>query len=306
MLPDESLAIIQKIEEPLAQEKGIQLFIKREDLIHPEISGNKWRKLKYNLEEARSQGYFTLLTYGGVFSNHIAAVACAGQEFGFKTIGVIRGEESSKENPTLSRASEQGMTLHFVDRTSYREKNSPTFLAQLKQKFGDFYNIPEGGSNCLAIKGCREILPRSENYDYVCISVGTGGTIAGLITTKSLESKMLGFSSLKGDFLKGEVENLIRKCLLSEIQPWQVISDYHFGGYAKFDQNLISFINDFKKNHQIQLDPIYTGKLFYGVINLISKGFFTRGSKILVVHTGGLQGINGFIYRYGQLIEKPK
>ena len=155
----------------------------------------------------------------------------------------------------------------------------------------------------MALKGCQEILTKNGNYDYVCISVGTGGTIAGLITTKSIESKILGFSSLKGDFLKSEVENLLKQCSLSATQPWQIMTDYHFGGYAKFDQKLITFINDFQVKHHIQLDPVYAGKLFFGVIDLISKDFFKRGSKILVVHTGGLQGIRGFIYRHGQLIE---
>jgi 1-aminocyclopropane-1-carboxylate deaminase len=270
---------------------NIQLVIKREDQIHPIISGNKFRKLKYNLEEAKLKGFKTLLTLGGAFSNHIAAVAEVGKQFGFKTIGVIRGEElvdKIEENPTLKFAQQAGMNFKFVTREAYRNKTSKQFIEGLKQEFGDFYLIPEGGTNDLAIKGCKEILSElDKDFNYICCSVGTGGTISGLINCSKPSQQILGFSALKGDFLKEDIGKFVEK------KNWQLITDYHFGGYAKINEELISFINEFKSNFQIPLDPIYTGKMMYGIFDLMEKRFFPHGSKILVIHTGGLQGIEG-------------
>jgi 1-aminocyclopropane-1-carboxylate deaminase len=267
------------------------LVIKREDQIHPIISGNKFRKLKYNLEEAKLKGFKTLLTLGGAFSNHIAAVAEVGKQFGFKTIGVIRGEElvdKIEENPTLKLAQQAGMNFKFVTREAYRNKTSKQFIEGLKQEFGDFYLIPEGGTNDLAIKGCKEILSElDKDFNYICCSVGTGGTISGLINCSKPSQQILGFSALKGDFLKEDIGKFVEK------KNWQLITEYHFGGYAKINEELISFINEFKSNFQIPLDPIYTGKMMYGIFDLMEKRFFQHGSKILVIHTGGLQGIEG-------------
>jgi 1-aminocyclopropane-1-carboxylate deaminase len=270
---------------------NIQLVLKREDQIHPIISGNKFRKLKYNLEEAKLKGFKTLLTLGGAFSNHIAAVAEVGKQFGFKTIGVISGEElvdKIEENPTLKLAQQAGMNFKFVTREAYRNKSSKQFIEGLKQEFGDFYLIPEGGTNDLAIKGCKEILSElDKDFNYICCSVGTGGTISGLINCSKPSQQILGFSALKGDFLKEDIGKFVEK------KNWQLITDYHFGGYAKINEELISFINEFKSNFQIPLDPIYTGKMMYGIFDLMEKRFFQHGSKILVIHTGGLQGIEG-------------
>lgn len=279
----------------IENDKNIQLFIKREDLIHPFISGNKYRKLKYNLLEAISLNHDAILTFGGAFSNHIAATAFAGKEIGFKTIGVIRGEElESKidENHTLSFARENGMQFHFISRDDYRKKNSEIFLNQLKKKFGNFYLIPEGGTNQLAVKGCEEILTfKDSNYDYICTCVGTGGTISGLINSSLEGQKILGFPALKGDFLIKEISNFATK------RNWKLITDYHFGGYAKINTELVTFINDFKSKYRIPLDPIYTGKMLFGLFDMISKGRFKPNTKILVIHTGGLQGIAGMNVR---------
>jgi 1-aminocyclopropane-1-carboxylate deaminase len=251
------------------------LVIKREDQIHPIISGNKFRKLKYNLEEAKLKGFKTLLTLGGAFSNHIAAVAEVGKQFGFKTIGVIRGEElvdKIEENPTLKLAQQAGMNFKFVTREAYRNKTSKQFIEGLKQEFGDFYLIPEGGTNDLAIKGCKEILSElDKDFNYICCSVGTGGTISGLINCSKPSQQILGFSALKGDFLKEDIGKFVEK------KNWQLITEYHFGGYAKINEELISFINEFKSNFQIPLDPIYTGKMMYGIFDLMEKGFFLHG-----------------------------
>lgn len=270
---------------------NIQLFIKREDLIHPLISGNKYRKLKYNLLEAERQKQKTILTFGGAFSNHIAAVAAAGKEFGFKTVGVIRGDELEEKidiNPTLKFAKGCGMHFKFVSREVYRNKSSEAFLEALKNEFSDCYVLPEGGTNALAIKGCEEILTTEDiGFDYVCCSVGTGGTMAGLINCSKPGQQILGFSALKGDFLKEDIGKFVHK------KNWELITDYHFGGYAKINRALISFINEFKKVHNIPLDPIYTGKMMFGIFDLIQNGYFPQESKILAIHTGGLQGIEG-------------
>ena len=270
---------------------NIELFLKREDLIHPIVSGNKYRKLKYNLKEAKKQRFKTLLTFGGAFSNHIAAVAQAGKEFGFQTIGVIRGEElinNTEENPTLKFARQCGMNFKFVPREVYRNKTSKGFLESLKAEFEDFYLIPEGGTNALAIKGCEEILNDSDNeFDYICCPVGTGGTISGLINCSKPGQQVLGFPALKGSFLNEDIGKFAHK------NNWQLITDYHFGGFAKINEALISFINGFKKEYDISLDPIYTGKMMFGIFDMINKSHFPKGSKLLAIHTGGLQGIAG-------------
>ena len=270
---------------------SISVHIKREDLIHPIVSGNKFRKLKYNLIQAKAENQTTLLTFGGAFSNHIAAVAFAGKEQNFKTIGIIRGEELRNkifENPTLQFAQDCGMQLEFVTREAYRQKTELGFLENLSAKFGAFYLIPEGGTNKLAIKGCEEILSDEDaSFDYICCSIGTGGTITGLINSLFPHQKVLGFPALKGEFLEDEIRIFARN------KNWEVITDYHFGGYGKVTPELIAFMNQFHKESQIPLDPIYTAKMVFGVMNLIEKNYFPKKSKILLIHTGGIQGIQG-------------
>ncbi len=267
------------------------LSVKREDLIHPYISGNKFRKLKYNVAKAQEEGKDTLLTFGGAFSNHIAAVAAVGSEFGFKTIGLIRGEELVDKvngNPTLKFAQSCGMQFKFVTREAFRTKISEEFLQDLEREFGNFYLIPEGGTNTLAITGCEEILTTHDlDYDFICCSAVTGGTLSGIINASKPHQKILGFPALKGDFLQEEISKFAKK------SNWQLITAYHFGGYAKINQELIVFINRFYKQSGIPLDPIYTAKMCYGIADLIQKGYFEKGSKILLIHTGGLQGIEG-------------
>ncbi len=283
-------SINQKI--PLSFPNNIELFIKREDLLHPIISGNKFRKLKYNIQEAKRLGHSTLLTFGGAFSNHILAVAGAGAEFGFSTIGVIRGEEIEykiHENPTLIKAQELGMKFYFVSRSDYREKENTNFKEKLQTIFGNFYLIPEGGTNFLAIKGCEEILTKEdkEGFSHVVCSVGTGGTLSGLINSSNKNQYIIGFSSLKGSFLSDVIRNFVTK------SNWIINDDYHFGGYGKVNCELIQFINAFYKQTKIPLDPIYTGKMVYGVMDLIEKDFFPPNAKILMIHSGGLQGVKG-------------
>ncbi|TXI69204.1 MAG: 1-aminocyclopropane-1-carboxylate deaminase/D-cysteine desulfhydrase [Flavobacterium sp.] len=283
-------SINQKIDFAFAN--NIELYIKREDLLHPIISGNKYRKLKYNIIEAKKSGYSTLLTFGGAFSNHILAVAGAGAEFGFNTIGVIRGEElenNINDNPTLSQAKDFGMQFHFVSRDLYREKETHSFILQLQDKYGDFYLLPEGGTNFLAIKGCEEILTVEDKtfFTHVVCSTGTGGTFSGLVNSSTENQQLIGFSSLKGAFLSDVIRNFVTK------SNWIINDDYHFGGYGKVNCELIQFINAFYKQTKIPLDPIYTGKMVYGVMDLIEKDFFPPNAKILMIHSGGLQGVKG-------------
>ena len=270
---------------------SISVTIKREDLIHAVVSGNKFRKLKYNLLQAKTENKKTLLTFGGAFSNHIAAVAFAAKENGFESVGIIRGDElrdKIAQNPTLKFAQECGMQFEFVSREAYRLKNETAFLEDLKLKFGDFFLIPEGGTNALAIQGCQEILTAEDReFDYICCAVGTGGTISGIINSALPHQKVLGFPALKGDFLQDEIRIFVQN------KNWELITEYHFGGYGKINEDLIRFINQFYNDNQIPLDPIYTGKMVFGVIDLIQKNYFPAQSNILLIHTGGLQGIQG-------------
>lgn len=271
--------------------KGISLVIKRDDLIHPFVSGNKFRKLKYNLLQAKAENQSALLTFGGAYSNHIAAVAFAGKENGFQTIGIIRGDELAdkiESNPTLNFAQECGMQFEFVSRETYRLKTEESFLEQLQQKYGAFYLIPEGGTNALAIQGCQEILtPEDASFDYVACAIGTGGTISGIINSVLPHQKVLGFPALKGEFLQDEIRNFAHN------DKWELITDYHFGGYGKVSPDLIDWINRFYAQTQIPLDPVYTGKMVFGILDLIAKDYFPENANILMIHTGGLQGIQG-------------
>lgn len=300
MFTSQIKSINQEISIPFLKEQGIELVVKREDLIHPFVSGNKFRKLKYNISEALQLQKDTILTFGGAFSNHIAAVSFAGKEAGLKTIGVIRGEELGEnldktlsQNTTLHEAAKNGMQFYFVDRETYRNKTNQDFIELLKSQFGDFYLVPEGGTNQLAVKGCEEILSNEdEEFDYICSAIGTGGTISGLINASKAHQKVIGFPALKGDFLTKEIAQYV-----GVKDNWELNSNYHFGGYAKYNADLISFINWFYQETQIPLDPIYTGKMLFGIVDLIKKNYFSAGSKILAIHTGGIQGVNGFNQR---------
>lgn len=277
---------LQIVEYSIFIERGIKLYIKRDDLIHPFVSGNKWRKLKYNLLEAEKMGFETLLTFGGAYSNHIAALAAAGQKSGFKTIGIIRGEELNESaNPTLRFATCCGMQLIFIARDEYREKKE---LAQVYGK--NCYIIPEGGSNTLAIKGVEEIISElrtqlNNPLEHLCVALGTGGTAAGLA---SAATNVLVFPSLK--ISQEEAKAMIRQYLNAPLQNVEVFTDYHFGGYGKVTEALWAFIKTFEKQTNIPLEQVYTGKMMFGVYELAKQDYFKRGDVIVALHTGGLQG----------------
>ena len=293
--------------ETLVNVGDTKVLVKRDDLLSPEpgaaFCGNKWRKLKYNLIKAVEEGHHQILTFGGAFSNHIAAVAEAGALLGINTIGVIRGGPFKVLNPTLTRAKELGMVLYFMDRRTYRQKTDTPVQEDLRSIFGSFYLIPEGGTNELALLGCAELVKEVEQQinkwpDLWILSCGTGGTMAGLINGLKGRNQVLGIPVLKGiDF-----GSILKEELKVDHQNWAINNNYHFGGYAKFDKHLITFMNQFKYQYDFSLDPVYTGKLFFGVLDLLEKGELGQYETVLVVHTGGLQGIAGFNQRHGGLI----
>ena len=280
---------VLEVEHHVVRDAGLRLLIKREDLNHPEVSGNKWWKLKYNLEEAFKSQHKTILTFGGAYSNHIYATAAAASLLRLKSIGVIRGESTVMRSPTLQFATARGMTVHYITREQYRLKDSLAFIKDLHNMFGDFYLIPEGGTNEQALRGCQEfgVLLDDIPADYVCLPVGTGGTFGGLLRTIDPSKTVLGFSVLKnGEFLREKIEHFSQ----TSVGSWKLITDYSYGGYAKRDERVRSFIISFREQVGVPLDFIYTGKMMCAIFDLIDKGFFAKGSTILAVHTGGIQG----------------
>jgi 1-aminocyclopropane-1-carboxylate deaminase len=285
---------IIEIANDITAAAGVRLLIRREDGNHPKVSGNKWWKLRYNLISATQLNKKTLLTFGGAYSNMIYATAAAAAEAGFDSIGIIRGEERVPLNHTLAFAKAAGMKLHFVSRDEYRKKKEPEFIASLKEKFGDFYLLPEGGTNDLAVKGCIDLgtkIAQETDFDYLCLPVGTGGTITGIISSLGGAKKIVGFSSLRaGSFLTGEIQSLLHQCALPDPGNWSVETRFDFGGYGKTSAALDHFIAEQKLLNGLPLDRVYTAKMVWGIFQMIGEGYFKRGSTVLVLHTGGLQG----------------
>ena len=294
-------SLLQSIAHPGAARQGVRLLLWRDDLLNPDLPGNKARKLKYNLQQARAEGHAHLLTFGGAYSNHLAAVAAAGRLYGFTTTGLVRGEAHHPLNPTLARCVADGMQLHYLDRTSYRRRSEPDFLAEMQQQFGPAYLLPEGGTNALALRGVAELiieLRQHTDFDAVAVAAGTGGTLAGLalgLAEASHPARAVGVAALKGgDFLRAEVEALTLAASGAALTNYELHTGYHFGGYAKLPAELRAFIRQFEADYGVLLDPIYTGKLLFGVLDLIEQGHFTPGSTVVAVHTGGLQAWAGF------------
>lgn len=289
---------IQAIFHPVLEKAGVQLILKRDDLIHPSIAGNKWRKMKYNLIEARQKGFKQLITFGGAYSNHIYATASAGKVFGFDTLGIIRGDElNPQSSPTLQYAAQQGMQFRFVSRTAYRDKEE--ILRQLKQEdiaLEKAYYLPEGGSNHLALKGLAELaqeIYQQTQPDYIVSAVGTGGTIAGILASSNAPTHIIGIVALKGakEGLFRDIQELLSEHPAIDFTRFTLLDAYHFGGYAKYNSTLLDFIRNFESyNPAVQLEQVYTGKMLYGIIDLAEKGYFKKGSQVVAVHTGGLQG----------------
>ncbi len=284
-------SILIKIDDPLLDRYQIKLWIKRDDLLHPIISGNKWRKLKYTLDHARSEGADTLISMGGAYSNHLHALAYVGKALGLKTIGFVRGEQPKTLTPTLSDLQNWGMVLKFVSRFDYRLLRQYKGCYDLPGLKPRQYWLPEGGAQPLALKGVAELVNEIDiAYDILCVPCGTGATLAGIIDRVPDQVSVMGFAALKNaEFLQADVESLLpRPC-----SNWQINMDYHFGGFAKTSAELMTFMTDFEFKTGIPLEPVYTGKMIYALYNLITKHTFKPGQRIIAVHTGGLQGKRG-------------
>ena len=279
---------LEELRDDRLASAGLRLFLKRDDLINADIPGNKWRKLKYNLASARKQGHHVLLTFGGAYSNHIRATAAAGHYFGFTTIGVIRGEEHLPLNPSLDYAVRHGMRLTYLGRAAYREKMSPKVTAMLHRRFGEFYLLPEGGSNADALRGCAEIPGEIDrSFDLICCPCGTGGTLAGLAHGLGPGQRALGFSALKGgEFLEGEVSGFQREAFGTASGNWSLECRFHFGGFAKRKPTLDWFIADFHERHGLCLDWVYVAKMMYGILALAEEDSFPAGTTIVALITG--------------------
>ena len=279
---------MQQLIDDSFHSRGINVFLKRDDLINPEIPGNKWRKLKYNIAKGTAEGHTTLLTFGGAYSNHIRAVAAAGYYYGFSTIGIIRGEEHLPLNPSLSYAVGRGMRLSYMDRATYRRKSDRDVIGRLRNEFGSFYLLPEGGSNELAVRGCAELMAEIDTeFDIICCPCGTGGTLAGIAAGLKPGQRAIGFSALKGgEFLGREVEDLQRRTFGHRRGEWRVESAFHFGGFARRTPELDMFITDFYVRHRIILEWVYVAKMMYGIYALTETGTFDPGTRVIAVITG--------------------
>lgn len=279
---------VQELRDPRLHERDVRLLLKRDDLIDPEIPGNKWRKLERNLLAAQQQGHTTLLTFGGAYSNHIRAVAAAGQACGFSTIGVIRGERTEPLNWSLGFATTRGMRLTYLDRETYRHKHEREVLDDLRDRFGDVYLLPEGGSNALAVRGCADLPAEIETgFDVICCPCGTGGTLAGIAGALQAQQRALGFSVLKGgQFLDDAVAALQQHAFGTATDNWSVNHEFHFGGFAKRTRDLDQFIADFEHRHGLRLDWVYVAKMLCGIFALAGRGDILPGTTVVAVVTG--------------------
>lgn len=280
---------LERLRDPRLERAGVDIYVKRDDLINPSIPGNKWRKLKNNLAEARAQGFDTLLTFGGAYSNHLYATAAAGEHFGLRTVGVVRGEQHLPLNHILRFATERGMEIIYLDRDKYRMKHEPPLIDEFRQDIGPFYLVPEGGANCHGLRGCMDIIDEiDEPFDKIAVPCGTGTTLAGLSVRLGSRQHALGFAVLKNAaFLRTDVRALQAECGVQG-NNWTINLDYHFGGFAKTPAKLLTFCRDFEQKHSMPCDPIYVGKMMYGLLDLAAKGQLAAGSTIVALHTGGV------------------
>jgi 1-aminocyclopropane-1-carboxylate deaminase len=285
-------SILTKIDDGLLDEYQIELWLKRDDLLHPVISGNKWYKLKYILDHVLSSGMQAVVSMGGAYSNHLHTLAYAGHILGLTTVGIIRGEQPALLNPALADMQNWGMILKFVSRSDYRHFRKLRYWQYLPGLLPEQYWLPEGGARMLALKGVAELVGQiSIPYDTLCLPCGTGTTLAGIIGAVPPDKSVLGFSALKNaGFLSGDIEFLAQ----TSVSNWSINSNYHFGGFAKIKPELISFIEEFTRKTSIPLEPVYSGKMMYGLCDLIKKRYFKPGQRIIALHTGGLQGNRGF------------
>jgi len=281
---------VEEIADGRLGRHGVRLLLKRDDLIHPDLIGNKWRKLAPNLAAAAGR---TVVTFGGAYSNHLRATAAAGRLLGLRTVGVVRGQELSDRplNPSLARCAADGMRLHFVDRSTYRRKSEPETLAGILREVDaeDAHVVPEGGSNSLAVRGCRalgEELRARADVDVVALACGTGGTLAGLAAGLAPDQRVLGIPVLKGGFLSAEITALQKQAFGGRRGDWSLDDRFHFGGYARVPTELDAFAEDFEDRHGLAVERLYVAKLLYGLVVLAAEGAFPRGTTVAAVVTG--------------------
>jgi 1-aminocyclopropane-1-carboxylate deaminase len=290
---------LQQIIHPLFEKHQLTVSVKRDDAIHPIVSGNKWRKLKFNLRHAKTHNCAGVISFGGSFSNHISALAFSCQQQGLKSIGIIRGEKEYASNFTLSMAKKWGMELHFVDRKTYRLREDQAYLAKLQETYPDYHFVPEGGSNKLALGGVGEVITELNQqceFDTLLTPVGSGGTLAGLIQADNNQHQLLGISVLKqGGYLTEQVNHLLSNS--KHFNNWQILSEFHRGGYAKFSKEDEQRIVNFNLQTGFVFEPVYSGKMVLALLDLIEQGYFPKGKRIVLLHTGGLQGIGGMLER---------
>lgn len=288
---------LQAIKHSLFTRHQVKVSIKRDDQIHPIISGNKWRKLRYNLQLAKEKQYQGIISFGGCYSNHLHALAYACQQQQLEALAIVRGESDNQSNYTLSWAKHWGMKLSFVDRNTYRKRQDLAFLNDLQQRYPKHLIIPEGGSNQLALQGVGEVineLNQQSSYDSLLVPVGSGGTVAGLVKQDDNQHNIIGIAVLKqSDYLLEEVKRLLKND--SKYHRWSIENNYHGGGYAKFSADDANRILQFSTATGIPFEPIYTGKMLLGFFDLLEKGYFTANQHIILLHTGGLQGIAGLV-----------
>lgn len=281
--------LIEPIQSPILAAHHIHLNILRLDKIHPIISGNKWFKLKENFKRAISLEHSTILTFGGAYSNHLIATAAASKLFGLQSVGLVRGFHGKQiKTTTLLHCERLGMQLHFISREDYQKKDTEDFIAHLKNQFSNPYIIPEGGDNDDGIKGAQSIaayIPKDSNL--VSLAIGSGTTFCGIRNALPDHIAMMGFPVMKhGEYLHQKMGKNIN----AGLENWQLVTDYHFGGFAKHTQELIDFMNDFYNETNIPLDFVYNAKMMYGIFDLVRKNTIPPHTKILCIHTGGLQG----------------
>jgi 1-aminocyclopropane-1-carboxylate deaminase len=297
---------VQRINHTVFRQAEVDVFLKRDDLIHPAISGNKWRKLKYNLEAIKDQKLEGFITFGGAYSNHLAAAAYAGKQADIDMIALVRGEIDDMQNPTLNFVKACGMQLQALSRAAYKSKADADFLMQLQAQYPKHLIIPEGGANLFGVRGCIEILEETDfTPEIVVAPLGSATTFTGLVLSAKPQSELWGFPAVKGGaYLRNTVNNFITKAKETGLVPatfpspkWQLITSYHFGGFAKTTPAFIHFLNAFYAETGIPLDPIYSGKMMYGLLEEIKAGRIKPGGTVLVLHTGGLQGISGMNQR---------
>lgn len=294
---------VQRVEHKVFTDAGIDVVVRRDDLIDPQLSGNKFYKLFFNLRAAREQGFTRLLSFGGAYSNHLHALAAAGHRYGFNTLGVVRGERPAQLSPTLGDAEAWGMQLVFISRADYQYKSEPELLAELQSRYGGFYLIPEGGANLAGARGMQLLGHALEqqlkgDYTAVCMACGTGTSVAGLAAGIDSTKLALGFSVLKGEGGLGDVISTTYRqlCASDTTANWRLISGFHAGGYGKkHPEYLTQFWQSFERTSGIPLDPVYTLKLFWGIDSLARQGYWPPGSRIVAIHSGGLQGRRGFV-----------